>query len=411
MFKFSKTFFSVNLNKLMNTNRLNASNFKRPQSINSLEEEQTRLLQTIFSRNTVLTVDKWKELRNDILQSYRINDKNVDATIIGQCLKELKLTMAKSYLEFLDAEKIELNAATIGRILRIYYGKAQERELDLDECKDILKMYDLLLLKNPVLDPTTAESVIHALCVTPDWKKSLGIFDNIKLTSTPTSSTYSAIIVSAFKNDEMNVGLKFLEEMIQLEKIPKCEVFIAWLDHNIRNKKPIDDILIFIGENEILISRKVAHHFKTILTSQNIKCDMGSVYKTQGVCSSCKKPLENISISKEEFDNLCSSFLQKVLIRENVFLKSTPEELIKFEKFVEKTAPYDCVIDGLNVAFSNGVKKSPIAPAKLLASVVKYFKQQNKHVLVLGRKHMSRWPLEHMNYVRKNSTIFFTEDL
>lgn len=410
MFKFSKTFFSVNLNKLMKTNQLNVSNFKRPQSI-SLEDEQTHLLQTVFSKNSVLTVDKWKELRNDILQSYRINDKNVDATIIGQCLKELKLKMAKSYLEFLDAEKIELNAATIGRILRIYYGKAQERELSVDECKDITRMYDLLFLKNPVLDPTTAESVIHAICVTSDWKKSLGIFDHIKLTSIPTSSTYSAIIVSSFKNDEVNVGLKFLEEMIQLEKNPKCEVFNAWLDHNIRHKKPIDDILIFIGENEILISSKVAYYFKEVLLTQNVKCDIGSVYKNQGVCTNCKNPLENISISKEEFDNLCSSFLQKVLIRENVFLKSTPEEVIRFNKFVEKTAPYDCVIDGLNVAFSNGVKKSPIAPAKLLASVVKYFKQQNKHVLVLGRKHMTKWPLEHMNYIRKNSTTFFTENL
>lgn len=410
MFKFSKSIFSVNLNKLIKINKVNASNFKRPRTI-YLEEEHTNLLQSELIKNSVLSIDKWKDLRIKILESHRINDKNVDATIIGHCLKELKLKMAKSYLEFLNFEKIELNAASIGRVLRIYYGKAQERELTPDECNDISNLYNLLLLKSSVMDPTTAESVIHALCVTSDWKKSLEIFDNIKMTCTPSSSTYSAIIVSAFKNQDLTVGLKLLEEMIQLEKSPRCEVFNAWFDYNTRNNKAIDDILKFIGENEILISNKVAHHLKYILVSQNKKCDISSVNKSRGVCTSCKKPLENISITKEEFDNLCSSFLQKVLIRKNVFLKSTPEELNKFEKFIEKTAPYDCVIDGLNVAFSSGIKKSPIVHAKLLAAVVKYFKEKNKHVLVLGRKHMSRWPLEQMNFIRKNSSIFLTEDL
>lgn len=407
MFKFSKSFFSVNLNKLT---KMNVSNFKRPQIL-YLEEQHTHLLQSEFMKNSVLTVDKWKDLRLKILESNRINEKNIDATIIGHCLKELRLKMAKSYLEFLNVEKIELNSASIGRILRIYVGKAQERELNPEECKDIINLYELLLKKSSVMDPATAESVIHALCVTSDWNKSLAIFDNIKMTCTPTTSTYSAIVVSSFKNNQLNVGIKFLEEMIQLEKNPKCEVFMAWFDYNFRNNKKIEDIFNFIGENELLISSKVAHYLKEILTTKNRLCSISSVNKSHGSCTSCKKQLENISITKEEFDKLCSSFLQKVLIRKNVFLKSTPEELIKFENFIEKTAPFDCVIDGLNVAFSSGIKKSPVVHAKLLAAVVKYFKQKNKHVLVLGRKHMNKWPLEQMNFIRKNSSIFLTEDL
>lgn len=410
MFKFSKSILFVNFNKLMNTNKFNVSNYKRPLSI-YLEDEHTHLLQSEFNNNEVLTVDKWKSLRLKILQSNRINDKTIDATIVGHCLRELKLTMAKSYMEFLNFEKININAACYGRLLKLYYGIGQERDLSIDECKEVIEMYDLLLLKNPILDPSTAENVIHALCVTSDWNKSLGIFDNIKLTSQPTASTYGAIVVSAFKNNELNVGIKFLEEMIQCEKSPKCEVFMAWMDYNIRNNLPIDDMLNFIGENEILISSKVALHFKEQLTTQKIKCVIASLYKSHGVCTNCNKPMKNISISKEEFNHLCSSFLEKVLIRKNVFLKSTPEELTRFEKFIEKTAPYDCVIDGLNVAFSTGLKKSPVVHAKLLAAVVKYFKQQDKNVLVLGRKHMNKWPFEQMNFIRKNSSIFLTEDL
>ena len=48
---------------------------------------------------------------------------------------------------------------------------------------------------------------------------------------------------------------------------------------------------------------------------------------------------------------------------------------------------------------------------KQLASVVKYFQNKNKHVLVLGRKHMNKWPKKTMQYVKDNAAVFLANDM
>lgn len=120
-----------------------------------------------------------------------------------------------------------------------------------------------------------------------------------------------------------------------------------------------------------------------------------------------------VKLTAPEFQRLSSEFLEKVLIRKNVFLKTNPAELERFQKFIDTIRPYDCVIDGLNVAYSKGSKKtgSLATPAKITAAVVKYFVQRNKRVLVIGRHHMNNWPKIQMNFIRKNSHLFLTENL
>jgi len=83
----------------------------------------------------------------------------------------------------------------------------------------------------------------------------------------------------------------------------------------------------------------------------------------------------------------------------------------RFKKYVAKTAPYDCVIDGLNVAYSTGTKKSPQQLAKLVATVVRHFRDQDKRVLVLGREHMRNWSKQAMHYVQSNASLFLTSNL
>lgn len=72
-------------------------------------------------------------------------------------------------------------------------------------------------------------------------------------------------------------------------------------------------------------------------------------------------------MNTEQFEELKSAILKNVIVGKNVFYKSTPEELRKFENFIKNMKKYDVVIDGLNVAYSSGTKQS----SHVLASLVR----------------------------------------
>lgn len=76
--------------------------------------------------------------------------------------------------------------------------------------------------------------------------------------------------------------------------------------------------------------------------------------------------MRKVYLTNKEFKELSSVFLEKVLVRKDVFQKTNPAELRKFEKFLQNNNSFDCIIDGLNVAFSTGIKKSNASYAKLV---------------------------------------------
>lgn len=84
---------------------------------------------------------------------------------------------------------------------------------------------------------------------------------------------------------------------------------------------------------------------------------MKSIYSLflflSGTCKYCQSDLEPAWVSPEDYEELKTAFLNPVLIGKNIFLKTKPEEFNKFLTFLEKAAPFDVVLDGLNIAFKN----------------------------------------------------------
>lgn len=56
--------------------------------------------------------------------------------------------------------------------------------------------------------------------------------------------------------------------------------------------------------------------------------------------------------------------LSKVIIGDDIFQKTTPSEFYQFNQFIDKTKPYDIVIDGLNIAYS--IKQNFLVSVKIL---------------------------------------------
>lgn len=340
---------------------------------------------------------EWKEIRQNLIKTQkRINDINVDATILGllcsnennddqnQNLLKNSLNIAKNYIEFLKNEGIELNNAILGRLMKIYYFtyKFDSKQITEEDKKDVLNLYDMIMKKYKILDSITCENLIYGILITNQWKKSLDLLNMIELTCKPSSNVYNEIILRAFNNlqnddSDEDIGWKLLNEMIINNKQPKCEIFLIYLKRckqnsqsRVKFQENIEKMFKFLENNEILITRLVANELHKLLLEYNIKSNITKIKTNNGQCNSCKLKIKNLSLTDTEFNNLSSIFLDKVLIRKDVFLKSLPEEVDHFVEFINKTAPYDCVIDGLNVAFSSGVKKNPTVYSKLVS--IKY---------------------------------------
>ncbi|XP_053951219.1 mitochondrial ribonuclease P catalytic subunit [Anastrepha ludens] len=397
-----------------------SSAYKRPQlSIPHTDHLQTLKTQ-LFQQRSELNPSEWEELRNDLISKYKhISTSNVDAIIMGLCDGAEKLALAKNYVHYLRGCGLEPNRATIGRLLKIYNAAYHARggsdtALTVEEQQCILEIYSKLRERYEILDATTCENLIYGLVSTKEWRTGIELLSMIRLTCTPSINAYTELTVKAFSKGDLETGWDLLEETVTQRKEPKCESYLAYLQYIANDAKNFqyeyEKFLSFLEKYELIITAKVAQYI-----AQNLNATLHTVKPSQlnkqGKCSHCNLSMREIATSDAEYANLSNSFLNKVLIRSDIFQKSTPEEVERFKRYVTQTAPYDCVIDGLNVAYSMGAKKSPKFLAALLANVVKHFRNQGKHVLVLGRKHMNSWPKDAIFYIRKNASMFLTNNL
>lgn len=399
--------------------RLWASHYKRRHQLGAVQSEHLEQLKAVyFERQTEPSGEEWQSVRQALQENSKfVTSSNVDAVILGLCSTGEQLPVAKSYLRYLQAQGIKPNAASLGRLLRCYNAAYQMRALTEKEQSEILQICDALQAGHEVLDASSCEHMILGLVSTSaHWQRALPLLDMMKVTATPSLVAYSALACKAFGSEQPELAWRLLEEMLQTRKMPKCEVYLAHLESSAKDPKTLgvqlERLLLFLERHDILISEKVAQQLQLLAEQLPQQLQVSSTQLNQfGKCTACQQHLEHVAISDKQFEELRDVFLEKVLIRKDVFQKSTPEEVERFKKYVQQTAPYDCVIDGLNVAYSTGNKKPPQQLAKLLATVVRYFKDRRKHVLVLGRQHMRSWSKPAWQYIQQNASVFLTNNL
>lgn len=62
--------------------------------------------------------------------------------------------------------------------------------------------------------------------------------------------------------------------------------------------------------------------------------------------------MKTVEVTDTEFKLLQDRFMSNVVVGKNIFNNSSPQELQDFKDFIEITAPYDVVVDGLNLAYA-----------------------------------------------------------
>lgn len=374
--------YKLNCSYLYQLQKTAASNYKRS-TTNTLASEQFNAIQKEVINYKHLNQNEWIKTRHELVEKYKhINANNVDAIIMGLCSSDLKL--AKSYLHFLEREGMNLNAATIGKLLKTfnleYHSKGQ---LEVEQQNEVLELCLKLQGNHKVLDAASCEYLIQGLVCTNEWHRAVDYLEMMRLSAVPTVSAYTELIVKAFKTKHHDLAWDLLKDMVQNRKQPKCETFIAYLysiqqefryEKSMRIEK-IEQLLLFLNQHNILITAKVISTFEDICQDLTVNLKRSQMNRL-GKCSNCSNYLDPVSVKDEDFQALRDVFLQKTLVRNDVYQKSSPQELKRFQEFVQKSVPYDCVIDGLNVAYSTG-KKLPNQLSKMVSSYLYCFMNMN----------------------------------
>lgn len=334
------------------------SNFKPNSKVRVRGEALSQVL------STPAAVIDWNSVRSDLITSERfLKPANINGIVVDFCLRETRLDIAKSYFDYLKNNSIEVNDGCIGKILSVYYShysKMQQNPTPEDEA-EIISFSFALMKKHQLMDLILAGNIIRALSLTKEWLKSIELLEQIKVTELPSVGVYSSIISKALDEDSLDVAWKLMNEVFEKKSMPSMHIFVKYLKKFRNNVEETEKLFQAIQDRSLIFSEEHLEDFRKAIGESRSKI---VEIDRLGDCRNCRSQLPAVSLNEDEFKILSKTFLDDVMVRKDVFIKTTPAELKRFKDFVHNTVPYDCVIDGLNVAYSHGASKGPKMFAK-----------------------------------------------
>lgn len=253
---------------------------------------------------------------------------------------------------------------------------------------------------------------LKTLSHTQNWRKAANFITSNGFHCTRSSlCIFNNLMKRAFLVADDQLGWEMLNRIGASNFQPDCQSFQVYWDYCTIDKpnfsNNIERMLEFIAKYDIIISKAAIDEL-----SQRIVNFGGSAVPTHintenGTCEKCQCHLEENKHSALEFHTLKREF-------EKIFIKSKipSDELFVFRQMVNKKKTYDYIVDALNVTRVFPESKGNILKqGKLLARLVEQLREQKSRVFVVGKKHVSHWPEQSMNFVRKKATVYLTNDV
>lgn len=373
------------------------------------------LLENAFDSISVNKPTDWNDIHDFVLNHEEnkeniYNKINIDGLIMKWCVQNNKTSYAESYIKYLRQSDKEINLATFGLYLRSIC-QSNLVKLEPEKETEIIQMCTDVKNSHPVLDSITLEDIICALSLTHKWEDCIPLLEEVKLTKTISTRAYSFVISAAFLNNNEKLAWALANELLELDREPLTMVYLSYLKSIKKLEKggniveKLEILFDFFKRNGLICREDVAKELLLYRNTSNV------LVKFSGFCNVCKTKLTKMELTDDEFSELKEVFLKNVIIGQDIFIKSDPLEMGQFKEFVTNLGKFDVILDGLNIAYSVGTNKGTQVFSKLVASVISYFVQQKKSVLMLGRTHMNKWPKSNWNYIKNNCTIFLAKDI
>ncbi|CAF4856062.1 unnamed protein product [Pieris macdunnoughi] len=375
--------------------------------------EQIKYLRSVLNNGE----NDWTIVKENLLKKRgNYNGKNIDAMMLKVMVRSSEFDAAFKFADYLKANNTELSLGATNGLLILYHNYAKENSLSNKERGFILDSYKKLYDKYRILDSATAENLLHALCSICEWKKCMRVLGDIKESGKPTHSAYSTLIGTLFKMNKKTEALNIIN-MSVIDRRPLQDYpYEEWIKYIFRKYKDtktivkyLDEICAHIKLSGIPITKYTADKMKDAYSELKWETNYTTILKKNGECTTCHERLECMKLTPDEFTLLQNNVREKLIVGSDLFLKSSPQELERFQNFLNQTAPYDIVLDALNICYiANQNIKDRL---QVLKFVVNHFSNENKKILLLGRKHMMKWNRGGLEYLMRRCLTFFTDDL
>lgn len=317
-------------------------------------EEQKRIITEFVIKSSSTTLD-WDALKSSVLSINRgyINEKNINGCILETCSQQKRLDLIKSFMKYVkQCSRGKPNMALELLYIRSCY-KSRNELTDNDQNEIQTSCQSLFKNNLHLLNSVLLEGIVMGICCTPLWRDSLKFIKASKIEDDITVNTLVCIILRAFEEAEIDLGWTLVQNMFNRHRILPLEIVAAWFNLCKKNANYSHRrVLEFLRDNEYIIREDLAELIRNNLKQSGIKTTTSMIYHNNGKCKNCNQVLEHAEVTDSDFKMLQERFLSNVMIGKNIFNNSSPQELDDFRDFIEITAPYDVVVDGLNLAYA-----------------------------------------------------------
>ncbi|CAN9502569.1 unnamed protein product [Ophioblennius macclurei] len=361
-----------------------------------------------------LTASEWRKLKESLENPHRFDIQMMGALFAARA----KLDIAKSLLTYVATETGTLSYELLLRYLTLCVSAGRDDEA--------FEVYDIMRGSFPTLDTGASSLFIKSFSRTARWREAIAILNQVKKVFTPSPRNYGDIIEAAVRHGDRATAWSLYDELLEKKLNPHpetWEVLFGVRETEEAESRSVSEeeeherlhsILLHMRNNQIYPSQGLATAIKEWFESLKGQNWTGSWTNTtvKGVCRCCASELESIQLTAEEYQQLKDRVMADIIQGQDVFNKTTPEELERFRNFVKKKPAFDVVVDGLNVA---NVNKDRSKQSETLLEVVSELERQGLTILVLGRKHMLRpsrsWDKRNMQLIQQKAHCFFTDNI
>lgn len=240
---------------IFSVNRFSSAIYNISLATRNYSVDQVEYINSVIDKTAL----DWPSIKSNVLaQRGNINQKNYEGVILKLMINRQKFEAALSFANHLQCNSDEMTLGSINGLLGLYYFVGKTRKLSEEEKAFILDAYKSLYEKYKVLDFSTCEKLVRALCVIDEWEKGMWVLEDIHLTSVPSHTAFSTLIGTLFRNNKKKKAFEMISESIKHKRPLQYEAFEEWINFIFRKYKDKKAILKQLGEIHEYISKNYA---------------------------------------------------------------------------------------------------------------------------------------------------------